>query len=185
MTKRRAVDNSHLRTTTRGSVRNLETQVQFNFGLMIADNSMMAFAGFAPVGSLFVRISMLRSTLPKLLDLTLQHRRPTEWSPLFPFHEIEQELNRVACLCHFSSAVSVVIKRCGLDSTKLHLLSQSLNRPLASDSVHDSPRSGDDNDSAQPLFQFQSALIANSPLQSWLRSALVRSSSCMTVSTVR
>ena len=39
-----------------------------------------------------------------------------------------------------TSAVSVVIERCGLKSRKLQLLFQSLNRPIASDSVHDSPR---------------------------------------------
>ena len=32
---------------------------------------------------------------------------------LFSLKEVEQELNRVACLCHFSSAVSVIVQRCG------------------------------------------------------------------------
>jgi hypothetical protein len=60
--------------------------------------------------------------------------------PLLSLQEVEQKLNRVPCLFHFASSVSVVIERCGLQSAKLQLLHESLDRNIASDLVHGSPQ---------------------------------------------
>jgi hypothetical protein len=50
-----------------------------------------------------------------------QHRKQTEWSPLLSFQEIEQKLSRIAYLCDFLSALSVIIERRRLHPAEFQL----------------------------------------------------------------